>query len=75
MRKHAQSTWHIVILVKYYFLSFKYLQGYVISQHEIMQVTLFLLDITILLSLIKLKSTGKNKDRRYTEADERKRWV
>lgn len=58
MRKYIQSTWHAVVLLKYYFLSFKYLQGYVISQHEFRQVILFLLDTTdttILLSFIKIK--------------------
>lgn len=55
MRKHVQSTWHIVVLLKYYFLSFKRLPGYVISQHELMQASPFLLGIIILLSWIKMK--------------------
>lgn len=47
MRKCVQSTWHVVVLLKYYFLSFKYLQRYVISQHEPRPVILFILGIKI----------------------------
>lgn len=51
------------------------MHGYVISQHKLGKVILFLLGITILLTLIKtksIKSVGENQDRRYTETDREK---
>lgn len=60
-----------MILLKYYFLSFKYLQGYVISQHELRKVIQFLLGIIIILSFIKMNRVGKNECRTDTEVDEK----
>lgn len=60
-----------MILLKYYFLSFKYLQGYVISQHELRKAIQFLLGIIIILSFIKMNRVGKNECRTDTEVDEK----
>lgn len=59
-----------MILLKYYFLSFKYLQGYVISQHELRQVIQFLSGIITILSFIKMNRVGKNECRTDTEVAE-----
>lgn len=59
-----------MILLKYYFLSFKYLQGYVISQHELRQVIQFLSGVITILSFIKMNRVGKNECSTDTEVDE-----